>query len=76
MFVVLLALLTLPCIVLAGVSIFYMIGGIRTARMGARENNRAKKITGMNSVFASLLGMIAVFFVWMYLCRIFLSWEL
>ena len=68
--------LTLICLVPFLISVFYLVGGIKTYRLGRRENNKGMLISGMNAVFLSVAGMVLCFVIWWWLFRALLSWDL
>lgn len=75
-FFAVLFVITLVCLVPFGVSCFYIVLGIKSYRTGKKENSRAKMTGGMNSVVLSLAGLAGSYFLWRWLCAIFLPREL
>lgn len=67
MFGILYILFTFICLVPFAMALFYLVGGIRTLQLGKRQNQKAKVVTGMNAIAFSILGMVLIFFVWLWL---------
>jgi hypothetical protein len=64
------------CLIPFGFSFFYIFLGIRNYLTGKKENSRQKIIGGTNTIAYAVLGMIVTFFIWLLLCKTFLSWEI
>lgn len=75
-FFILLFVISVPALILFGFSVFYFVLGIKSVIIGMMEGNTVKKTGGLNSIFFSLLGMVAAYFLWHWLCALFLDWEL
>jgi len=74
-FFLILAIISFICLIPFGIALSYFVLGLRNYSIGRKEKSRIKKISGMNAALFSLLGMIAAYFLWVILCKIFLSWE-
>ena len=73
MFGVLYILFSLLCLIPFVMALFYLFGGIRTLQLGRRQNQKAKVITGMNAIAFSIMGMVFIFFVWLWLGRLIMA---
>ena len=75
-FYLILFLITAICLIPFSIALSYFVIGLKNYFTGKKEKSRVKIISGSNAAILSLMGMTGVFFFWMMLCRIFLSWEL
>lgn len=74
-FLILFLLITIVCLIPFGIALSYFIAGCRLLFLGRKEKSNRKTISGYNTVFISGISLIAVYFLWYWLCRILLSWE-
>lgn len=71
-----LAVITLVCLVPFGVSVFYLLLGIKSCITGLKESNRQKTNGGIYSIFFSVLGISGSYVLWRFLVYIFFPLEL
>lgn len=69
-------LITVVCLVPFGISFFYLIAGIRLMAIGRKEKSNYKTISGLSTVFLSIVSIGVVYFLWQWLSRSLLAWEL
>lgn len=70
-----LAIITLICLVPFGVSIFYLVLGVKSCITGRKEGNRQKTHGGIFSIVFSALGMAGSYLFWRLLVYIFFPLE-
>ncbi|MEO7924041.1 MAG: hypothetical protein ABIR30_10200 [Chitinophagaceae bacterium] len=75
-FFIYLAIITLFCLIPFVIAVSYFVVGLKNYLTGKKEKSRVKIIGGSNAAILSFLGMLIIFFVWCWFCRIFLNWEL
>ena len=68
--------ITVVCFIPFGISLLYFIIGIRSLLLGKKEKSPVKVAGGYNALFLSTLSMIAIFFLWYWLCHILLAWKI
>jgi hypothetical protein len=61
--------ITVVCLIPFAIAVFYLALGINSLLRGRKEKSRVKTMSGYNTIFISSLAVLAIYFLWQWLCR-------